>query len=45
MNKEISTFGHLQIEKRKFHYSKYPTDINNVDDDKIPSKVFFGKKE
>ena len=34
MAKEIITFGDIQIEKRKFHYSKYPIKINNVDVDK-----------
>ena len=47
MNKGILRFGDIQIEKRKFHYSKYPTDIKNVNHDKImiPSKVSFGKKD
>ena len=34
MTKELITFGDIQIEKRKFHYSKYPIKINNVDVDK-----------
>ena len=34
MNKEIITFGNIEIEKRKFHYFKYPININNVDIDK-----------
>ena len=25
------TFGDIKIEKRKFHYSKYSVNINNVD--------------
>ena len=42
--KEILTFG--DIEKCKFHYSKYPTDITNVDIDKIliSNKIYFYKK-
>ena len=35
MNKEIETFGGTEIEKRKFHYSKYLIDTNNVEADKI----------
>ena len=35
MNKEIITFSDTEIEKRKFHYSKYPINIKNVDVDKI----------
>ena len=35
------------IEKRKFHFSKYPLDMKNVDIDKImiSNKVSFSKKE
>ena len=42
--KEILTFG--DIEKCRFHYSKYPTDITNVDIDKIliSNKIYFYKK-
>ena len=35
MNKEIITFGDIEIEKHKFRYSKYPININNVGIDKI----------
>ena len=35
MNKEILTFGNTEIEKRKFHYSEYPININNADIDKM----------
>ena len=43
VNKETITFGSIKIEKRKFHYSKYPININTVDIDKIirSSKVTF----
>ena len=34
MNKEILKFGDIEIEKHKFHYSKYPIKTNNVDIDK-----------
>ena len=35
MNKEILAFCDIEITNRKFHYSKYPTEINNVDIDKV----------
>ena len=35
MNKGVLTFDYIEIEKCKFHYSKYATDINNVDFDKV----------
>ena len=43
MNKEIITFGDIEIEKCNFHYFKYSININNVDDDKIAilNKAFF----
>ena len=46
MNKEIITFGDIEIEKHKFRYSKYPININNVGIDKIiiSNKVSFAKK-
>ena len=46
MNKDIITFSNTDIEKRKFHYSKYPINIKNVDVDKIiiSDIVFLGKK-
>ena len=31
MNKEILSFGNIEIKKRKFHYSKCPIDIKIVD--------------
>ena len=42
--KEILKFG--DIEKRKFHYFKYPIGIYNVDIDKIliSNKIYFYKK-
>ena len=30
MNKEIITVGDIEIEKHKFHYSKYVININNA---------------
>ena len=42
MNKEIM-FDDDEIEKRKFHYSKYPININNVDIGKNVLKYSFGK--
>ena len=46
MIKEITTFDNTEIEKRKFHYSKYPIKINIADIDKIilSKKVSFRKK-
>ena len=43
MSKEILTFDDIDIEKRKFHYHKYPADVKN-DTDKITisKKVFQG---
>ena len=39
-------FGDNGIDKRKFYYSKYTIDINNVHIDKIliSNNVSFGKK-
>ena len=34
MNKNVITFGGTEIEKQKFHYSKYPINISNVDFDR-----------
>ena len=46
INKEIITFGGIEIDKGKFPYSKYPMNIDNVDFDKmiISNQVSFGKK-
>ena len=45
MTKEHVTLGDNEIEKCKFHYSKHPIKINNVDINKIISnKVSSGKK-
>ena len=46
VNKEIITLGDTDFEKRKFHYSKYPINLNNVDLDKmiIFIQISFGKK-
>ena len=40
-------FGDPEIGKVKFHYSRYPIDMNNVDIDKIiiSIKVSFGKED
>ena len=35
MNKEIITFGDIEIEKNKFHCSKHRINIINVDVDRI----------
>ena len=35
IKKQILTFGKIEIEKRKFYYSKYPININNVNIKKI----------
>ena len=34
MNKNVITFGDTEIEKQKFHHSKYPINISNVDFDR-----------
>ena len=46
MNKEIITFDDTETKKRKFCYSKYPININNVGIDKtvISKKISLGKK-
>ena len=38
--------GDIEIEKRKFHYSLHPTNVKNVNIDKmlISNTVSFGKK-
>ena len=43
-NKEIVMLADTEIEKRKFHYSKYTINISNGDVDKIVVKQSFGKK-
>ena len=47
LNGEIVTFGAIEIQKRKLHYSKYLVNIKSVDVAKIilPSKVSFVKKK
>ena len=47
MNKEITMFGDIKIEKRKFHCSKYPINTNNTNIDQviISKKVSFCKKD
>ena len=37
MNKEMTTFGDSETEKCKFHYSKDPINISNVDIDETIS--------
>ena len=46
MNKFL-TFSEIEIKKHKFHYSKYPVGIDNIDIDKtmIYNKVFLGKTD
>ena len=44
MNKEILTFGDIETEKCKFHYSKHQLNINNVDIDKYLTRVFWQKR-
>ena len=43
--KEIIMFGNIEVEKQKFHQSKRPIWINNMDISKIvvPNRVPFGK--
>ena len=47
INKEIITFGDIEIEKRRLHYHKNPILIDSLDIDKIliPSKVSSGEKK
>ena len=41
----MTTFGDSETEKCKFHYSKNPINISNVDiDETISDQVSFGKK-
>lgn len=46
MDKEIISFGDIEIEKRKFHYCEDPSDINNIDIAKlmIYDNVFLVKR-
>ena len=46
MNKFLM-FSEIEIKKHKFHYSKYPVGIDNIDIDKtmIYNKVFLGKTD
>lgn len=37
MAHEIITFGYIEVEKHKFHYSKYPININNTNIEKVIS--------
>ena len=47
MNKEIITFGDIEIEKRKFHHRKNLILLEYVDIDSIltSSLVFYGEKK
>ena len=43
--KNLQRFGHIEIEKGNFYYSKYPINIDNLDVDKVISyKFYFDKK-
>ena len=46
MDKEIISFGDIEIEKCKFHYCEDPSDINNIDIAKlmICDNVFLVKR-
>lgn len=46
MDKEIISFGDIEIEKSKFHYCEDPSDINNIDIAKlmIYDNVFLVKR-
>ena len=46
MEKAVTNFGDIEIEKQTFHQYKRPISIKNIDINKIvvPNKVFFGKK-
>ena len=47
MAKKIINFGNTEVEKHKFHQSKSPIPIDNVDVNKliISNKVSIGKKD
>ena len=47
MEKAVTKFGEIKIQKPKFHQRKRPISIANIDIDKIlvSNKVSFGKKE
>ena len=46
MDKEITKFGDIEVEKHKFHQYKSPNSIKNVDISKtvVSKSVSFGKK-
>ena len=46
MEKAITNFGNIEIEKQKFHQHKRPITIKRIDINKIvvSNKVSFGKK-
>ena len=46
MDKEILTFGNIEIEKNKFYHNKTPIFLKDVDIEKVlvSNKISFGKK-
>ena len=47
IEKTITKFGDIEIQKQKFHRRKGPISIKNIDINKIvvSNKVYFGKKD
>ena len=46
MDKEILTFGNIEIEKNKFYHNKTPIFLKDVDIEKVlvSNKISFGQK-
>ena len=46
MSKEVSTSGHIEIEKNKFYLNKTPIFLKKVDTEKVlvSNKISFGEK-
>ena len=47
IEKTITKFGDIEIQKQKFHQHKGPISIKNIDINKIvvSNKIYFGKKD
>ena len=47
IEKTITKFGDIEIQKQKFHQRKGPISIKNIDINKIvvSNKIYFGKKD
>ena len=47
IEKTVTKFGDIEIQKQKFHQHKGPISIKNIDINKIvvSNKIYFGKKD